>query len=65
MRKARRLVGLFQRREGEGTDLLLEYALIVSIIVVVVVLVFVTMGDSISDLVSLIGGRVDEATVQP
>jgi Flp pilus assembly pilin Flp len=65
MRSARRLLGLLQRHEGEGPDLLLEYTLIVGIIVVVVVVVFVTMGDSLSDLVSLIGGRVDEATIQP
>jgi Flp pilus assembly pilin Flp len=65
VRNARHLRDLIKQLERERPDLVLEYLVIVGIIVVVVVLVFGLMGDSISDLVSLIGGRVDEATVIP
>ena len=48
---------------GEDGDHLLEYAFIALLIVVVAVLALVFLGDAVADLISLIGGRVDEVTV--
>ncbi len=48
---------------GNGGDHLLEYAFIAFLIVVVAVLAFVFLGDAVAELISLIGGRVDEVTV--
>jgi Flp pilus assembly pilin Flp len=48
---------------GERDDHLIEYAIILVLIVVVAVLALVFLGDAVADLVSLIGGRVDEATI--
>ena len=44
-------------------DHLLEYAVILVLIVVVAVLAFVFLGDAVADLISLIGGRVDDVTI--
>ena len=40
-----------------------SYAVILGLIVVVAVLAFVFLGDAVADLISLIGGRVDEETI--
>jgi Flp pilus assembly pilin Flp len=48
---------------GDRDDHLIEYAVILVLIVVVAVLALVFLGDAVADLVSLIGGRVDEVTV--
>jgi Flp pilus assembly pilin Flp len=41
----------------------LDYAVILGLIVIVVILAFVFFGDAIADLVTAIGGRVDQATL--
>ncbi len=48
---------------GEDGDHLLEYAFIALLIIVVAVLALVFLGDAVAELISLIGGRVDEVTV--
>jgi hypothetical protein len=48
---------------GEDGDHLLEYAFITLLIVVVAALALVFLGDAVADLISLVGGRVDEVTL--
>ena len=62
MRPARHYIDRLLGR-GNGGDHLLEYAFIAFLIVVVAVLAFVFLGDAVAELISLIGGRVDEVTV--
>jgi len=60
---ARRLLaGLMALGQGEHEHRL-ELALVLALIVVIVILALVFLGDSIADLISLIGGQVDEVTV--
>ena len=58
-RRLERLLGRGQSHD----DHLVEYAVILVLIVVVTVLAFVFLGDAVADLISLIGGRVDEVTL--
>jgi hypothetical protein len=44
-------------------DHLVEYAVILVLIVVVATLALLLLGDAIADLISLIGGRVDQVTI--
>jgi hypothetical protein len=63
MRTARRLLaGLLALGQGEDEHRR-ELALVLALIVVVVILALVFLGDAVADLISLIGGQVDEATV--
>jgi Flp pilus assembly pilin Flp len=50
------------RADGDGGHRL-DYAVILGLIVIVVILAFVFFGDAIADLVTAIGGRVDQATL--
>lgn len=63
MKAAKRLLaGLLALGQGEDEHRL-ELALILALIVVIVILALVFLGDAIADLISLIGGQVDEVTV--
>lgn len=44
----------------EGDQHQLELVLVLALIVIVTVLSFVFLGDAVADLISLIGGHVDE-----
>jgi Flp pilus assembly pilin Flp len=55
------LAALLGRAGGDGQ--LLEYLVILVLIAIVVVLAFVFLGDAIADLITAIGGRVDQQTV--
>jgi len=50
-------------RNGLRDDHLVEYVVILVLIALVAVLAFLFLGDAVADLISLIGGRVDEVTV--
>lgn len=63
MRAAIDLLARLLARDEEGGDHVLEYLVILGLIVVAVILAFVFLGDAIADLISLIGGRVDEETL--
>ncbi len=62
-KSVRRYLERFLARGGRRDDHLVEYVVILVLIVVVAVLAFLFLGDAVADLISLIGGRVDEATV--
>ena len=47
----------------EGDDLILDYMVIVVLIVTAIIVAFIFFGDAVADLVTLIGGRVDQATI--
>jgi hypothetical protein len=44
-------------------DLILDYMVIVVLIVTTIIVAFICFGDAVADLVTLIGGRVDQATI--
>jgi Flp pilus assembly pilin Flp len=62
MTSLRHYLERFLARGERHDDHLVEYAFILVLIVVVAVLAFVFLGDAVADLISLIGGRVDEVT---
>ena len=49
------------RREEEGQGLA-EYALILGLIAIVAILSLIFLGDSLADLMSMIGSHIDDAT---
>lgn len=59
----RRYLERFLARGGLRDDHLVEYVVILGLIVVVAALAFLFLGDAVADLISLIGGRVDEVTI--
>ncbi len=63
MRSAKKYLDRLLEHRRDDDDHLLEYAFIAVLIVVVALLAFVFLGDAVADLVSLIGGRVDEVTI--
>ena len=63
MTSVRRYLDRFLALRDDRDNHLLEYAVILVLIVVVAVLALVFLGDTVADLISLIGGRVDEVTV--
>jgi len=63
MTSVRRYLERFLARGERHDDHLVEYAVILILIVVVAVLAFLFLGDAVANLISLIGGRVDEATI--
>ena len=63
MPSVRRYLERFLARSERHDDHLVEYAVILGLIVVVAVLAFLFLGDAVADLISLVGGRVDEATI--
>jgi Flp pilus assembly pilin Flp len=63
MRSVRESLHQLLTRTDDGEDHLLEYVVILVLIALVAILALVFLGDLVADLISLIGGRVDEATV--
>ena len=63
MRSARKYLDRLLEHRTDDDDHLLEYVVIAVLIVVVALLAFVFLGDAVADLVSLIGGRVDDVTL--
>jgi Flp pilus assembly pilin Flp len=63
MRAAKRLLATLLGRDPADDQHVLEYALILSLIVVVVILSLLFLGDAVADLISLVGGGVDEVTL--
>jgi hypothetical protein len=55
------LAALLRADGGDGHRL--DYVVILGLIVIVVILAFIFFGDAIADLVTAIGGRVDQATL--
>lgn len=49
----------WREEEGQG---LAEYALILGLIAIVAILSLIFLGDSLADLVTMIGSRIDAAT---
>jgi hypothetical protein len=62
LRAALELLAALLGRDPDDEHLA-EYVAILALIVVVAVLSLIFLGDAIADLISLIGGRVDEATL--
>ncbi len=58
-----RFLAMLLGRHQEGDQHRLELLLVLVLIVVVTALSFVFLGDAVADLISLIGGRVDEAVL--
>jgi hypothetical protein len=63
MTSVRRYFERFLARVRRRDDHLVEFAVILVLIVAVTVLAFLFLGDAVADLISLIGGRVDDATI--
>ena len=63
MRSALRYLATLLGRAGDDERYLVEFAVIVALIVVVAALSLIFLGDAIADLITLIGGRVDEQTL--
>jgi len=63
MRSALRYLATLLGRDEDEDRHLLELALILSLIVVVAILSLAFLGDAIADLITLIGGGVDEQTI--
>jgi hypothetical protein len=63
MTSIRRYLERFLARSERRDDHLVEYIVNLVLIIVVAVLAFLFLGDAVADLISLIGGRVDEATI--
>jgi len=63
MTSVRRYLERFLARSERRDDHLVEYAVILGLIVVVAVIAFLFLGDVVAELISLIGGRVDEVTI--
>jgi len=63
LRTALQLLAALLGRDPEDDEHLVEYAVILALIVVVAGLSLIFLGDAIADLISLIGGRVDEVTL--
>jgi hypothetical protein len=64
MRSALQYLDRLLRHRRDEDDRLFDYAFIAVLIIVVAVLALVFLGDAVADLISLIGGRVDEATIR-
>jgi pilus assembly protein Flp/PilA len=58
---SRLLAALRSRHDEEGQGLA-EYALILALIAIVAILSLIFLGDSLGDLMSLIGDTIDQAT---
>lgn len=63
MRSALRYLATLLGRDEDEDRHLLELALILTLIVVVAILSLAFLGDAIADLITLIGGGVDEQTI--
>jgi hypothetical protein len=63
MRSALRYLATLLGRDEDDDRHLLELALILTLIVVVAILSLAFLGDAIADLITLIGGGVDEQTI--
>jgi Flp pilus assembly pilin Flp len=63
MRGAFEYLAALLRGGEDGDEHRLDYAVILGLIVIVVILAFVFLGDPIADLVTTIGGRVDQETL--
>jgi Flp pilus assembly pilin Flp len=61
VRGAREYLAALLGRGGDDEHLL-EYLVILVLIVIVVTLAFVFLGDAIADLITAIGGKVDQQT---
>jgi len=62
MRAALRYLALLLGR-GADDDHIVELAVVVVLIVVIVTVALLFLGDPIADLITLIGGRVDQGVV--
>ena len=63
MRSALRYLATLLGQVDEDERYLVEFAFILALIAVVALLSLVFLGDAIADLITLIGGRVDEQTL--
>ena len=63
MRSALRYLATLLGRDEDEDRHLLELALILTLIVVVAILSLAFLGDAIADLITLIGGGVDEQRI--
>jgi len=59
---SRRLTALWLSEEEEGQGLA-EYALILGLIAIVAILSLIFLGDTLADLMSMIGDTIDENTL--
>ena len=63
MRTARELLASLLGRDPAEDEHLVEYVVILALIIVLAGLALVFLGDAIADLISLIGGRVDQESL--
>lgn len=57
------MVDALLRRQGELDPHVLELVVVLALIAIVAAVSLVFLGDAIADLISLIGGHVDDATL--
>ncbi len=62
MEELSRLLAVWRPNEPEGGQGLAEYALILGLIAIVAILSLIFLGDSLADLMSVIGTTIDNAT---
>jgi hypothetical protein len=63
VRSALRYLVMLLGRAGDEDRYLVEFAVILMLIAVIALLSLVFLGDAIADLITLIGGRVDQQTL--
>jgi len=63
VRTARELLASLLGRDPAEDEHLVEYVVILALIIVLAGLALVFLGDAIADLISLIGGRVDQESL--
>ena len=63
MRSALRYLATLVGRADDDERYLVEFGVILVLIAVVALLSLVLFGDAIADLITLVGGRVDEQTL--
>jgi hypothetical protein len=64
VRSAIRTLASILASVAQSDRYLLELAVVLTLIAVVSILALVFLGDAIADLITLIGGRVDEQTLE-
>jgi hypothetical protein len=61
--RALRDLAMLLKRRHDSDHHLVELVLVLALVVIVTALSFVFLGDAVADLISLIGGHVDEVVL--
>jgi hypothetical protein len=63
MRAALRFLAALIGQSGDDERYLVELGVILALIALIALLALVFLGDAVADLITLVGGRVDEQTL--